>query len=212
MSKKIEKTFSANGLTIKLELEGRVDEEVGKFYKALVHQINLSMQNVMNRVATEKMSNQSQKQPEVSEEYLKRTDYTDYPYGDRWTSITEDKPEKQENWNTEVIRRELKMIVYKYDQEKRGGDGLAYVDVNIIDLFVDFIEQLLSERTLEAKIQQLKEDIEQVEMFVPKVVSDTEKYWIPTQILLELEDDLSKLLKESNEDNPNRIKKLQQEK
>jgi len=62
--KSIKKTFSANGLTIKVELEGRVDEEVGKFYNSLVHQINLSMQDVMNRVATEKVLDQSQKQPE----------------------------------------------------------------------------------------------------------------------------------------------------
>jgi len=58
------KTFSAEGLTIKLKIEGKVHEEVGKFYNALVHQINLSMQDVMNRVATEKMPNQPQKQPE----------------------------------------------------------------------------------------------------------------------------------------------------
>ena len=59
---------------------------------------------------------------------------------------------------------------------------------------LEFIFEELDKAREEGKREQLKEDIEQVEMFLPKEVSDTDKYWIPTQILLELEDDL-KLLK-----------------
>ena len=38
---KIEKTFFADGLTIKLSIEGKVDSEVKKVYMSLVKQINL---------------------------------------------------------------------------------------------------------------------------------------------------------------------------
>ena len=65
MSKtKIEKRFSANGLNIYLKLEGRVEEEVATFYHKLVHDINLSMQDVMNRITTEKLLNQNQPEEE----------------------------------------------------------------------------------------------------------------------------------------------------
>ncbi len=67
------------------------------------------------------------------------------------------------------------------------------------DNLLNFIFQELSKAREEGRIEQLKEDIEQVEMFLPKQVSDTDKYWIPTQILLELEDDL-KLLKTKGEE------------
>ena len=61
--------------------------------------------------------------------------------------------------------------------------------------FPKTIQKIEQEAERRGRIKQLKEDIEQVEIFLPKEVSDTDKYWIPTQIIIELEDDI-KLLEE----------------
>jgi len=100
-------------------------------------------------------------------------------------------PEKQEEWSFEL----RKLMFYDRTQFAEASFYKPYIG-EYQEKAVDFISQLLSEKTKEAKIQQLREDIEQVEVFLPEKISDTPEYWIPTQILLELEKDLSKLLKE----------------
>jgi len=142
---KIEKTFSANGLTVRLKIEGRVHEEVEKFYNTLVHQINLFMQDVMNRVAMEKMVNQSQKQPEE-----------DYKCG---TLEVLKNPklrkelEKQEEWEKEYRRRRNEPYTGKTDR--------IYTD----DEVVDFISQLLSEMENKREIKFRAWDTEEKVMY-----------------------------------------------
>jgi DNA repair exonuclease SbcCD nuclease subunit len=124
---------------------------------------------------------QSQKQPEGVEYVNSNPEGTVIPE----STTTRTEPEKQEEWREELL-----------DLIDENGRVEDLEDVEFLYVTIrDFISQLLSERTREAKIQQLKEDMEQVEVFLPENTSDTEKYWIPTQILLELEDDLSKLLR-----------------
>ena len=41
----------------------------------------------------------------------------------------------------EKIRRDLKMIIYKYDQEKRGGIGRGLVDPELVDNLTEYVEQ-----------------------------------------------------------------------
>jgi uncharacterized protein (DUF2132 family) len=65
---KIEHTFYAKDLTIKLSVEGKNNGEVKKIFKSLVNQITLSMQDVMDRVAKERILGKSQEQGEWKEE------------------------------------------------------------------------------------------------------------------------------------------------
>lgn len=57
---KIEHTFYAKDLTIKLSVEGKNNGEVKKIFKSLVNQITLSMKDVMDRVAKERILAQPQ--------------------------------------------------------------------------------------------------------------------------------------------------------
>jgi len=83
---KIEHTFYAKDLTIKLSVEGKNNGEVKKIFKSLVNQITLSMQDVMDRVAKERILGKSQEQGEWKErlaKYLKGTEYALW-YGNEW--------------------------------------------------------------------------------------------------------------------------------
>ena len=156
------KTFSAEGLTIKLKIEGKVHEEVGKFYNALVHQINLSMQDVMNRVATEKMPNQPQKQPEgeykcgtlevlknpkLRKELLQMDNQVI-----KKNLTTEKQPEKQEEWREEFYKKFVGSKATN-PRELKGDtiwESTEYITGSPREI-VDFISQLLSERTRKTK-------------------------------------------------------------
>lgn len=100
-------------------------------------------------------------------------------------------------------KKEIERVLERIYRFLKDNKGRFYVDdcetVSVYEGMSEIIEQELDKAREEGRIEQLKEDIEQVEMFLPKQVSDTDKYWIPTQILLELEDDL-KLLKTKGEE------------
>jgi len=143
---KIEKTFFADGLTIKLSIEGKVDSEVKKVYMSLVKQINLLMQDVMDRVAKERILGKSQEQGEWKEE-IKQMVLTD-----------------------------------------------CFKDQPDIQGYIDFIEQLLSEREKELLEWVISEED------IPQNVSSLWASLRWFEIYKEAHKKLSKLLKEENED------------
>ena len=97
------------------------------------------------------------------------------------------------NWEKEFdkIKQTLKIFHFKYEDYSQCP--VCGID---IDKLKDFIKEEKGKSYREGRIKQLEEDIEQVKESLPyqEKVEDTERYWIPTQILMELEDDL-KLLK-----------------
>ena len=111
-----------------------------------------------------------------------------------------EQPEKQEEWREvaklfhDTYERLAPEYGYTTREDTKEFDPNTSNGKLMVAVCKEVISQLLSEMAREVKIQQLKEDIEQVEIFLPKMASDTPEYWIPTQILLELEKDLSKLL------------------
>ena len=89
---------------------------------------------------------------------------------------------KLKGWKKELFRR----FSWVGETTIKGKRGL-----------LKFIEEEKGKSYREGRIKQLEEDIEQVKEFLPyqERVEDTEEYWIPTSILLELEDDLKVLRK-----------------
>ena len=93
----------------------------------------------------------------------------------------------------EKKRKELYRIILKEVEKYTPVADQTFL-ADLISFKVEqFIQAELDRTREEGRIQQLKEDIEQVKVFLPEKVEDTDKYWIPTKILLELEEDLSKL-------------------
>lgn len=60
--------------------------------------------------------------------------------------------------NSDKIRVPLKTLIWKYDREERGGLGRGYVDVELVDRIVDFIEQEI-DRAREDGIREALEEI-----------------------------------------------------
>jgi uncharacterized protein (DUF2132 family) len=139
---KIEHTFYAKDLTIKLSVEGKNNGEVKKIFKSLVNQITLSMQDVMDRVAKERILGKSQEQGEWKEE-IKQMVLTD-----------------------------------------------CFKDQPDIQRYIDFIEQLLSEREKELLEWVISEED------IPQNVSSLWASLRWFEIYKEAHKRLSKLLKE----------------
>ena len=55
--KEIKHKFEAIGISVETKIVGKVDKEVVTVYRVLVRAINQYMQEVMDRVAKEKLSN-----------------------------------------------------------------------------------------------------------------------------------------------------------
>ena len=100
-----------------------------------------------------------EKQPEVSEEYLERTEYTDYPR----VATTEVKPEKQEEWREELlnlpfVKEYLSQKVVANKKEEQGyAEILNMVKDREVEELFNKIDQLLSKRTRKAKLEVLRE-------------------------------------------------------
>jgi hypothetical protein len=146
---KIEHTFYAKDLTIKLSVEGKNNGEVKKIFKSLVNQITLSMQDVMDRVAKERILGKSQEQGEWKErlaKYLKGTEYALW-YGNEW-DLSDEVEEfisqllSEKTFNKEELKYLKACTGIVYDEWKIDGKK---IDTTMVERLRLKISKLLKE-------------------------------------------------------------------